>query len=489
MRSNFPSDVLEECADRPRAAAGLEQLRASSAGPALRKLSAEPARVLAALLSGSQTALETLLAHPEWLAPLLAPGYLAHPRRQERLRLEVERDLRHQDHEAALSLLRRFKQQEMLRIAARDLARLDHVVEITREISDVADVCLQAVHRLCQQRLRERFGQPWHLDAGNQWRETEFCLIGLGKLGGQELNYSSDVDLIFVYSEEGNVFKTPPRQNEPSGRGMANHQFFARLAEAIIAEIGKLTPDGSLFRVDMRLRPEGKAGPLARSAASYENYYAQWGQTWERMMLIKARPVAGDAALGAEFLEMTQSFRYPRSLNPRTLREVAAVKKRIETEVVKAGRTGAQRQTGPRRHPRDRVCGADHAASPRRPASLSARRRDDVHPAKAGPLFAALCRRRRGVGGGLRFPAPRRAPPANGGRPPNPHHPHRAARPAASGAADGIRERWRNLRRRGGGTPPMSAAFTKSCCRATSRPAPHSPRRTWRRELKNGNNC
>jgi glutamate-ammonia-ligase adenylyltransferase len=337
MQTHFPSDVLEQCADRPRAAAGLEQLRASSAGPALRKLSAEAARVLAALLSGSQAALETLLAHPEWLAPLLAPGYLAHRRRQEGLRLEVERDLRHQDYEAALSRLRQFKQREMLRIAARDLARLDHVMEITREISDVADVCLQAVHRLCQQRLRERFGQPWHLDARNQWRETEFCLIGLGKLGGQELNYSSDVDLIFVYSEEGNVFKTPPRQNEPSGRGMANHQFFARLAEAMIAEIGKLTPDGSLFRVDLRLRPEGKAGPLARSAASYENYYAQWGQTWERMMLIKARHVAGGAALGTEFLEMTQSFRYPRSLNPRTMREVAAVKKRIENEVVKQG--------------------------------------------------------------------------------------------------------------------------------------------------------
>jgi glutamate-ammonia-ligase adenylyltransferase len=336
MRSNFPSDVLEECADRQRAAAGLEQLRASSTGPALRKLSSEQARVLAALLSGSQAALELLLAHPEWLAPLLTPGYLAHARGQEGLRREVERDLQGQDYETALSRLRQFKQREMLRIAARDLARLDHMVEITREISDVADVCLQAVHRLCGQKLRERFGQPWHLDAANRWRKTEFCIIGLGKLGGQELNYSSDVDLIFVYGEEGNVFKTPPRHNEPSGRGMANHQFFARLAETMIGEIGKLTTDGSLFRVDLRLRPEGKAGPVARSAASYENYYAQWGQTWERMMLIKARPVDG-AALGTEFLEMTQSFRYPRSLNPRTMREVAAVKKRIENEVVKQG--------------------------------------------------------------------------------------------------------------------------------------------------------
>ena len=329
--------MLEKCADPRRVAAALEQLRASAAAAALRKLTAEQARILAALLSGSQAGLESLLAHPDWLGSLLAPGFLAHPRHEGSLRREVEPWLKEQDYDAAFSRLRQFKQQEMLRIAARDLARLDHVVEITREISDVADVCLQAVYRLCAGRLRARLGQPWHLDAEEKWRETEFCVIGLGKLGGQELNYSSDVDVIFVYSEEGGVFKTPPGPNEPVGKGMANHQFFVRLTEAMIAEIGKLTPDGALFRIDVRLRPEGKTGPLARSLASYENFYAQWGQTWERMMLIKARPVAGAAALGTEFLEMAQSFRYPRCLNPRTLREVAAVKKRIETEVVKEG--------------------------------------------------------------------------------------------------------------------------------------------------------
>jgi len=327
VRTGFPSNILEQCADPPRANAALEQLRASEAAAALRKLSAEQARILAALLSGSQAALECLLAHPDWLARLLVPGFLTHARHEEGLRREVEPWLKEADVEAAFSRLRQFKQREMLRIAARDLARL----------SDVADVCLQAVYRLCAARLRARLGQPWHLDARGKWRPTEFCVIGLGKLGGQELNYSSDVDVIFVYSEEGSVFKTPPRPNEQTGRGLANHPYFLRLAEAMIAEIGRMTPDGALFRVDVRLRPEGKTGPLARSLDGYENYYAQWGQTWERMMLIKARPAAGDAALGAEFLEMAQSFRYPRSLNPRTLREVAAVKKRIETEVVKEG--------------------------------------------------------------------------------------------------------------------------------------------------------
>src|SRR5580700_5535964 len=152
----------------------------------------------------------------------------------------------------------------MLRIAARDLAKLSHVAELTREISDVADVCLEAVFQLSLRRLSARFGLPWHLDTKGKWRPTGFCVIALGKLGGQELNYSSDIDVIFVYSEEGSVFKAPPRQDEQTGRGMTNHQFFLRLAEAMIAEISQMTPDGALFRIDLRLRPEGKTGPLAR---------------------------------------------------------------------------------------------------------------------------------------------------------------------------------------------------------------------------------
>jgi glutamate-ammonia-ligase adenylyltransferase len=337
MAKNILSDALENSADPPRARGGVEQLQTTTAGAALRKISAEQARVLAALLSGSQAALEVLLAHPEWLAPLLDPGSLLYPRREQGLRREAEQLLKREEYDAALGRLRQFKQREMLRIAARDLARLGNVFEITGELSDLADVCLQAVHRLCQQQLIRRFGRPFHLDTQEHWRETKFCVIGLGKLGGQELNYSSDVDVVFVYSEEGNVFGSPPRHGEQTGKGLSNHAFFVRLAEMMVAEISRLTSDGVLYRIDLRLRPEGKMGPLARSLASYENYYAQWGQTWERMMLIKARPAAGDAQLGGEFLEMVQPFRYPQSLSRRVVREIAAVKERIETEVVKEG--------------------------------------------------------------------------------------------------------------------------------------------------------
>jgi glutamate-ammonia-ligase adenylyltransferase len=174
--------------------------------------------------------------------------------------------------------------------------------------------------------LTDRFGAPYHRDANDLWQPTPFCVLGMGKLGGQELNYSSDVDVLFVYEEEGTIFKTPPRKTDEPKKGMSNHQFFVRLSEMFIAEVSRMTPEGMLFRIDLRLRPEGNAGPLARSLSSYENYYAQWGQTWERMMLIKARGVAGDAQLAAEFLETIQPFRFPRSLNERVLREIAAVK-------------------------------------------------------------------------------------------------------------------------------------------------------------------
>jgi glutamate-ammonia-ligase adenylyltransferase len=337
MAKNTLSEAVEKSADAPRARAAIEQLRATAAGAALRKVSAEQARIFAALLSGSQAAIDLLLAHPDWLGPLLETDVLVHPRREEGLRRETERLLDGAEFEAALGLLRQFKQREMLRIAARDLARLGNVFEITRELSDLADVCLQTVLGLGQERLIRKFGRPFHLDAERRWRETKFCVIALGKLGGQELNYSSDIDVIYVYSEEGHVFASPPRRGEQTAKGLGNHAFFARLAELITAEIGRFTPDGALYRIDLRLRPEGKMGPLARSLESYESYYAEWGQTWERMMLVKARPAAGDTELGGEFLEMAQAFRYPRSLNRRVVREIAAVKQRIETEIVKEG--------------------------------------------------------------------------------------------------------------------------------------------------------
>jgi glutamate-ammonia-ligase adenylyltransferase len=328
--------AIQSAADPARARHGFRHV------PGAASISdSEQARILAALFSASPAMTALLEKHPGWVQSVLVPENLAYPRQEQGLRREangfLQPALQARDYAGAFSRLRQFQQREMLRIAARDLGRLGNTQQVIREISNVADVCLAATLQLCQKQLVERLGQPYHQDADGRWQPTEFCVLGLGKLGGQELNYSSDVDVIFVYTDEGGIFKAPPRDNAPAGSAMPNHSFFKRLAESFVAEVGRATEDGALYRIDLRLRPEGDAGPFARSLASYENFYAQWGQTWERMMLIKARCVAGDAGLAAEFLEMVQSFRYPRSLSEGALREIAAMKARTEKEVIRPG--------------------------------------------------------------------------------------------------------------------------------------------------------
>jgi [glutamine synthetase] adenylyltransferase / [glutamine synthetase]-adenylyl-L-tyrosine phosphorylase len=332
--------AADASADPRRARHFFNDLAAAGASEALASAPQDQITTLAALFAGSQALSDLLVAHPDWL-DILNPDSLKHPRHERGLRREVgtwlKRMIAAQDYSGAFTRLREFKQREMLRIAARDLARLDVTAAIILELSSVADVCLDAVFQLCWAQLSSRLGRPYHPDPENHWQPTTFAVLGLGKLGGQELNYSSDVDLLFVYTEEGQVFQTPPRRNHPPGKSLSNHQFFQRLIESYVGELTRLAPEGSLYRVDLRLRPEGQAGPLARSLASYESYYAQWGQTWERMMLIKARPVAGDPALAAEFIETIQPFRYPRSIGDRILREVSEMKARIENEVVRVG--------------------------------------------------------------------------------------------------------------------------------------------------------
>lgn len=340
MPKSVWEDALTRCANPQRAGFYGRQLLLTEAATTLRHANKEQARILAALFSGSQALSELLIARPTLLLSTLNPELLKNPRQFQGLHADVDKwlltALAEKDYAGALRQTRHFKQQEMLRIAARDLARLGHITEIIQEISNAADICLAAVYKILWQQFTLRYGTPWHLDVNGKWQRTEFCVFGLGKLGGQELNYSSDVDVIFVYAEEGYVFRSQPRKSE-TGKGMSNHQFFTRIAKEYVAEVSRLTDAGALFRVDVRLRPEGDSGPLVRSLPSYENYYAQWGQTWERMMLIKARCIAGPAALGNEFMEMIQPFRYPRSIGERTLKEISAMKERIETEIVRSG--------------------------------------------------------------------------------------------------------------------------------------------------------
>lgn len=340
MKTKVWAKAAKASANPQRASHCFQLLAGTSATSVLDTFDAEHLRILAALFSGAQSLSEHLIAHPEWL-PLIEPELLRFPRRKQGLKVEIERwlgpCLEARDYAKALRSLRDYKQMEMLRIASRDLARIGSVLETVQELSSVADVCLDVVWRICLAQLAERHGSPMHRDTRGRWCGTPACVLGMGKLGGEELNYSSDVDLLFVYGEEGGVFKEPPAQGTAPRPVMTSHQFFNKVAGMFIAEVTAMTAGGSLYRVDMRLRPEGDSSPLTRSLAGYENYYSQWGQIWERMMLIKARGVAGDSVLAAEFLEMVQPFRYPRSIHSSVLREVGAMKDRIEHEVVKSG--------------------------------------------------------------------------------------------------------------------------------------------------------
>jgi glutamate-ammonia-ligase adenylyltransferase len=213
------------------------------------------------------------------------------------------------------AVLRFWKGREMTRVALRELAGVAPLEETTGELSHIAEICIRRVFEHWDRELRQRYGSP----------KAEFAILGLGKLGGGELNHSSDVDLLFVYNEEGQL--TPH---------ISCHEFFNRLGNKILETFSTPDPAGSLFRVDLRLRPEGSAGPLARSLESMENYYAGFGETWERIALIKARGIAGSRELTYDFLRLHQPFIYPKSATPDLLEEIANIKLRIERDVVGA---------------------------------------------------------------------------------------------------------------------------------------------------------
>ena len=209
--------------------------------------------------------------------------------------------------------LRFWKGREMTRVAARELAAVAPLEETTGELSQIAAICLRRVFEFWDAELRQRYGSP----------KSEFAILALGKLGGGELNHSSDVDLLFLYSEEGQL-----------APHISYHLFFNRLGNKILETFSTPHPVGSLFRVDLRLRPEGSAGPLARSLESMENYYAGFGETWERIALVKARGIAGSRELAYDFVRLHQPFIYPKSATPDLLDEIANIKHRIERDVV-----------------------------------------------------------------------------------------------------------------------------------------------------------
>jgi glutamate-ammonia-ligase adenylyltransferase len=194
----------------------------------------------------------------------------------------------------------------MLRIGVRDLLRLADVSETTASLSDLAALLIDAAYEIVDADLRRQYGRPMHKHRQGKWLETGFAVIGMGKLGGHELNYSSDVDLIYVYaSHEGETRATAAKA---MAAGISNEEYFEILSRELTKALSEPTKEGYVFRVDLRLRAEGSVGQLARSLDDYRNYYLTRGQIWERLALLKAWPVAGSAEVGKAFIRVVTPF-------------------------------------------------------------------------------------------------------------------------------------------------------------------------------------
>ncbi|MGE4530876.1 MAG: bifunctional [glutamate--ammonia ligase]-adenylyl-L-tyrosine phosphorylase/[glutamate--ammonia-ligase] adenylyltransferase [Acidithiobacillus sp.] len=229
--------------------------------------------------------------------------------------------------------LRRYRNARMVEIIWKDREVGEHMLETVTALSMLAETCLQKAYEYGIQLLKQRHGVP----RNEKGEEVPFTVLGMGKLGGEELNLSSDIDLIFCYGEGG---------SSDGPRPLDNSEYFLRLGRWLIQTLDQRSADGFCFRVDMRLRPFGDAGPLCVTAAAMEQYYQHHGRGWERYAFIKARPVAGSLAFGQSLLETLRPFVYRRYLDYTALNELREVKALMDIEQgesrqdIKKGRGG-----------------------------------------------------------------------------------------------------------------------------------------------------
>ena len=227
---------------------------------------------------------------------------------------------------ARMNGLRRFKYRQLLRIATRDLLGDADLTVTTEELSHLADACLAEAWRASAGAAREAYGAP--LDVAG--RETGVAVIAMGKLGGGELNYSSDVDLMFVYGADGET------AGGPRGR-IANGDYFTHVCRELVGFIEAVTDEGYAFRVDLRLRPEGRMGPIVLSLDGYRDYYARRAELWERQALLKARVAAGDERTGAAFLGLAREVVHRPGVDEGIVRAVRRMKSEIDRSLAAKG--------------------------------------------------------------------------------------------------------------------------------------------------------
>src|SRR5262245_37458089 len=273
--------------------------------------------ILAKTFGGSPYMAEILIRDPHYLYWLTDPLILNGVRKKREIEREMARALRTvADEPKRLDYLRVLKRRETLRIGVRDLLRLSAVEETLADLTTLAEALISAAHWICSSALRREYGIPRKAFGG-------FTILAMGKLGGGELNFSSDVDLIYLYASD-------QEEIMEEAATMSASEYFRRLCQRITVALSEFTGEGYVYRVDLRLRPEGKAGAIAYSLDGFERYYQSRGETWERLALLKAWPVAGDLALGRGFLEMASHFIYDRPFDLKSLEEVRGIKRKID---------------------------------------------------------------------------------------------------------------------------------------------------------------
>ena len=327
---------LPASSDPDRALNNLERFVVSARNPlslgSLFERDAEALPQLLQIFATSQYLSDVLVSDPESYDLLRLTG--GQPSARDDLVQEVTSEVMASSEPAAvIAALRRFKRRETLRIAYGDIIAQQRLDTVTRQISYLADALVEAALRAAWSRLAENFGAPRYGDG----EAAQLVVMAMGKLGGEELNYSSDIDLICLYDHDG-------RTDGP--RSQSNAEFFS----AVVRDMGKLLTEatelGSVYRVDLRLRPEGSRGPLAMSLDSALSYYDIRGRTWERQAMMKARPAAGDLELGQEFLTRLTPWIFRKYLGLADITGIKALKRRIEQRTQREGGDELDVKTG-----------------------------------------------------------------------------------------------------------------------------------------------
>jgi glutamate-ammonia-ligase adenylyltransferase len=322
-----------ESADRDMALANWERYFSVSFSPtntaALLVGDPQWAENLSLLFGHSQYLAGILLLNPEYFN-LLETAALARPKALDHYESEMFATLAlFHEEETQRNALCRYQRRELLRTGMRDILGLAGLEGITAEISDLAQALIRVALAIVEDRVQARYGAPLCASTNNP---CGFAVIAMGKFGGRELNYSSDVDLIFVYEEPGHT----AGRDDGSSRAVnsiSNQEYFAKLGAALIDFLSRPGPEGYLYRVDMRLRPEGVAGALAHSLAACQGYYLGRARLWEKIALLKARGVAGDPGLIKRFEELAAGFVFAPSDPGALLVEVARLKDSIDHEI------------------------------------------------------------------------------------------------------------------------------------------------------------